>query len=67
MNTKKQIAKILDQEIDRKEFFMYVGAAIMSIVGISSILKTFGEKQEGSSKSGQGLSYSMGAYGGRKK
>jgi len=65
MDAKKQITKILDREIDRKEFFMYLGAAIMSIVGISSILKAFGEKQEESSNRG-GLGYNSGIYGGRK-
>lgn len=67
MNTKKQIAKILDQEIDRKEFFMYLGAALMSVVGISSIIKALGEKHVNPSASSQKIGYNIGAYGGNKK
>lgn len=55
---KKNIDTILLKEMDRKEFFSYAGALILSIFGISNLIKFFGAKES---------SYSGGPYGGHKE
>ena len=60
----KAIDTILKKEMTRKEFLGMIGLGIISIIGISSLLKNLGEgfsKQIGSSPS---LEYGDNIYGG---
>lgn len=37
---KKDLTKLLDKEVDRKQFLQYMGAGLLSIVGIGGFVKS---------------------------
>ncbi len=60
------IAKVFEKEMDRRQFFAHVGAALLAIVGITGLIKTlldFGSSGSSHQKSSAG--YSSSVYGGR--
>lgn len=62
----KNLQKLFDKKMDRKEFLAHVGAGALAVVGISGLLKNlvdYKPRQQSSS----GLGYGASAYGGRKK
>lgn len=52
---------LLDKEMDRKEFLVRTGAAVLAIVGVAGVLKSFHDADSQSASQG----YGAGAYGGR--
>ncbi|HUC20999.1 MAG TPA: hypothetical protein VMR98_05935 [Candidatus Polarisedimenticolaceae bacterium] len=58
---KQQIDALMSKNMDRREFFSYVGAAMIAVVGLSSIIKALtGSNSPSDAKD----SYGGGAYGG---
>ena len=63
----KLIGKLLEQEMDRREFLVRVGVSVLGIVGVTNILKSLSGSDDprraltGSSKSG---GYGASVYGG---
>lgn len=58
------VAKVFEKEMDRRQFFAYVGAAFLAVVGVTGLIKTlldFDDKPK--HKSG----YSASSYGGKSK
>lgn len=42
----KPLQKVLDAEVDRKEFLMYVGASVLAVTGVAGIVRALvGENQ----------------------
>ena len=60
----KQIDGILQKEMSRQEFLTLVGAGILSLVGISSLLQMMSHKTKQQSPS---LGYGTSVYGGNKE
>jgi hypothetical protein len=60
----KVIDNILSKEVSRKEFLGLVGASILSLIGITAMLKNIDQTFSKSSKSKQGLNYGDDLYGG---
>jgi hypothetical protein len=61
MKPKEIVSSILEKEMNRKEFLMHLGAGAITLIGISSLLKTlnsFGTKK------GNSDDYGSSAYGG---
>ena len=59
---KNQIAELMETEMTRKEFLQHVGAAILVILGVSSILEAL--RPRTSRRIGD---YGASAYGGMKR
>lgn len=57
-------AKILQKEMDRKDFLKHAGIAAVALTGASAILKVLAEQP---TKKSQQVGYGGSAYGGVKK
>lgn len=60
MNIQNDMQKLLQKEMDRKDFLKHVGIGFAAILGITTLLKTISSLSGNQSKTG----YSSGAYGG---
>lgn len=63
----KPIQQLLETEMDRKEFLMYVGASVLAVVGISGLAKSLAPPtKQGKSQSSDKIGYGYGnsTYGG---
>lgn len=64
----KNLQSLLEQEVSRKEFLGLIGAGILAVAGVSSLLKNLGleklVKNQGTSSPSVG--YGGDAYGGNK-
>jgi hypothetical protein len=61
----KNLQKLFNKEMNRKEFLAHVGAGALAVVGVSGILKNmlnYKPRQQSSS-----MGYGASSYGGRKK
>lgn len=56
--------KLLQKEMDRKDFIKHVGIGFAAILGITTILRTISTM---SGNQGKTVGYSSGAYGGNNK
>jgi hypothetical protein len=63
MNIQNDMQKLLQKEMDRKDFIKHVGIGFAAILGITTILKTI-STMSGSQKT---VGYSSGVYGGNGK
>lgn len=54
---------LLETEIDRREFLAYVGAALLGVLGVSSLLKIL--TQTPSNKKSASGGYGSSTYGGK--
>lgn len=62
MSTKKSIGKLLDTQMDRRQFLGFLGASSMVVLGVSGIIKGItgvADKQVGSG-------YGASTYGGER-
>jgi len=55
----KPLNKLLETEMDRKEFLIYTGLILLTLTGISNILKNISSITQGKQKNGFGA----GPYG----
>jgi len=62
MSIKSSVDELLEKPMDRKEFLANSGAALLTLVGVSAILKSFGAQSSGRDQGG-GRGYGGGAYG----
>ena len=60
----KQIDGILQKEMSRQEFLTLIGAGVLSLVGISSLLNMLSTKSK--TQQQEPLGYGMSPYGGQK-
>jgi hypothetical protein len=61
----KPVQRLLETEMDRKEFLAYLGGLILAVVGISGLIKSITLPQEhSSSKPSTKGGYGSSAYGG---
>lgn len=63
------LEKILDKEMDRKEFLLHIGAALVAISGIAAIIKNLSDpfrkiSSEKKPAKQKGDKFGQGAYGG---
>ena len=60
-----QLDKLTSKEVTRKEFLGILGAGLLSIMGLSTIMKLLGHKSflDNSSHSQTGSGYGAGPYG----
>jgi hypothetical protein len=64
MNFKKSLDNITTRPMSRKDFLASIGAAILAMIGVSAILKSFDMRGTNSS---QGSGYGSSSYGGGKE
>ncbi|HET6746832.1 MAG TPA: hypothetical protein VFH06_01865 [Candidatus Saccharimonadales bacterium] len=64
MNIQNDMQKLLQKEMDRKDFIKHVGIGFAAILGITTILKTISTM---SGSQGKTVGYSSGVYGGSGK
>jgi hypothetical protein len=57
------VQKLMAKEIDRKQFLLHTGAVVLTLTGVSGLIKALTEPTTGSSAGGYGAS----SYGGRKQ
>lgn len=64
---KQNIAKLLDTEMERKDFLKLVGLGVIAATGVTQILKTLTQTQSAKHSSSGPVSLSYGAttYGGK--
>lgn len=62
MQVQDEIQKLMQKDMDRKDFLKHVGVGFAAIAGVSALMKTL-TSLNGSDKSAQ-LGYGSGAYGG---
>lgn len=64
-----QFQELLATDMDRREFLAYLGAAALTILGVSGLLRTLTNpsllRQERSGQRLSGAGYGDGVYGGR--
>ena len=65
MTIQDDMQKLLQKEMDRKDFLKHVGVGFAAIVGITTVLKTV-SNLSGNDKQKQGYGYNSGVYGGGK-
>lgn len=61
---KLDVTEILKKEMSRTEFLGLVGAGVLSMVGVTSMLKNLGGFFSGTSSKTGSLDYGMSNYGG---
>ena len=62
MTIKTQVSKLLDMQMDRREFLKYIGVGILAITGVNAALRYVAPKQQASHNTG--LVYGGSTYGG---
>ena len=63
---KTQIAEILGQEMNRKEFLRYVGIASLMLLGGGAIMQAFGALRPKVTSNQSNFGYGGSAYGGHR-
>lgn len=63
----KVVDDLLEKEMDRKQFLAHAGAAVLAVVGISSVLKSLKGISHESASNGYGSSTYGGALNKNKK
>lgn len=63
MHVQDEIHKLMQKDMDRKDFLKHVGVGFAAIAGISGLLKTLAHLN-GSQQAGAEADYGGGAYGG---
>lgn len=66
MTIDNKLKDILDKDMERREFLQYIGAAILSILGIAGIIRVLLHGHNPTSKV-QLFGYGSSTYGGTKK
>jgi hypothetical protein len=62
MSLKKSVDEVLEKPMDRRQFLANAGAALLTLVGVTAILKSFGLHDTESRRSN---GYGGGSYGGK--
>jgi hypothetical protein len=57
------IHRLMAKEVDRKQFLLHTGAVVLTLTGVSGLIKALTEPTTGSSAGGYGSS----PYGGREQ
>lgn len=65
MTMQNDMQKLLQKEMDRKDFLKHVGIGFAAIMGVTTVLKTI-NTLSGNDQKKQTVGYSSGAYGGSK-
>ena len=60
---KARIAELLDKEMDRKAFLTHVAAALVAMVGVTSVLRSLGEGSSSQKAADQARAYGGAPYG----
>lgn len=60
------LQKLLDKEMDRKEFLVYMGLFLLALTGLSGFIQRFTDIADKRERQ-QSYGYGRGAYGGRGK
>lgn len=59
------IQQLLEADMDRKEFLMYLGASVLAVVGVSGLLRSISAPLEKPAKASQNKAgYGSSPYGG---
>ncbi len=58
---------IFEKEMNRRDFFRYVGSIILGVIGVTHLLKTLSQHGLTSRKTLEAPSYGATPYGGPKK
>ncbi len=59
--------KLLEKEMERKEFLVYLGLFFLAVTGVSSLLKSISESIHTDTNTSDPNSFSYGVYGGVQK
>jgi len=65
MSLQNDMQKLLQKEMDRRDFLKHVGIGFVALTGVAALLKTIQSLGDTGSKS-QAVGYGGGAYGGTK-
>ncbi len=66
MVKQKNLQKLFDKQMDRKEFLAHVGAGALAVIGVSSLMKTLLNYNGPPRHQHVAAGYSSGTYGGKK-
>lgn len=66
MAIQEDVQKLLQKEMNRKDFLKHVGIGFAAIVGITTVLKTVTNLGSSENQKQSSLGYSSGVYGGGK-
>jgi hypothetical protein len=55
------VQRLMEKEVDRKQFLLHTGAVVLTLTGVSGLIKALTEPTGGGSVSGYGAS----SYGGK--
>lgn len=58
---------IFEKEMNRKDFFRYVGSILLGVIGVTHLLKTLSQHGIGQRSSHSEIGYGASPYGGPKK
>lgn len=64
--TQKSLQRLFEKKMDRKEFLLHIGAAVLAIIGVSGLLKNL-ISYNPRSRSQPSVGYGKTNYGGRKR
>lgn len=59
----KQLASLLDKEMDRRDFLVHIGAGLVAVTGVAAILKALNSVGSGSSGRSSSGTYGFSNYG----
>lgn len=59
------IQKLLETEMDRKEFLLYLGASLLAVAGVSGLLRSLApSEKQGTTHTNSKVGYGNSTYGG---
>lgn len=62
----REMQGILNREMDRKEFLIYLGGVLITVIGVSNLLQSIGKATKSERMSSNGA-FGYGPYGGFQK
>ena len=65
---KREIEKLLQKDMNRREFLAHVGAGALAVIGVTNLIKHLSDFNGGGKPQRSGsVGYGSSAYGGKKK
>ncbi len=61
------LEKLLEKEVERKEFLVYIGLFLLALTGIPGFFKSISETTRTNTNSSNPKSFGFGSYGGVEK
>ena len=62
----RELQKLFVKDMNRREFLAHVGAGVLTIIGVTGVIKHLTELNGPKQRSGS-VGYGLSAYGGKKK